>query len=93
MLPPDVPSIKESIPKFNYSGWNGLLAPKGTPKPILAKLRVKLLEVTKKPQFIEQFSLQGAQVITSTPEEFRDFVRQEIESSGAVVRAAGLKVE
>jgi len=49
--------------------------------------------VAKKPQFIEQFSTQGAQVITSTPEEFRDFVRQEIESSGAVVRAAGLKVE
>jgi len=92
-LLPDVPSIKESIPKFNYSGWNGLLAPKGTPKPILIKLRTTLLEVAKKPQFIEQFSTQGAQVITSTPEEFRDFVRQEIESSGAVVRAAGLKVE
>jgi tripartite-type tricarboxylate transporter receptor subunit TctC len=92
-LLPDVPSIKESIPKFNYSGWNGLLAPKGTPKPILAKLRANLLEVAKKPQFIEQFALQGAQVVTSTPEEFRDFVRQELASSGAVVRAAGLKVE
>jgi tripartite-type tricarboxylate transporter receptor subunit TctC len=92
-LLPDVPSIKESIPKFNYSGWNGLLAPKGTPKAILVKLRAKLLEVAKKPQFIEQFSAQGAQVVTSTPEEFREFVRQEIESSGAVVRAAGLKVE
>ena len=92
-LLPDVPSIKESVPKFNYSGWNGLLAPKGTPKAILAKLRTKLLEVTKKPQFIEQFAAQGAQVVTDTPEEFREFVRQEIESSGAVVRAAGLKVE
>ena len=92
-LLPDVPSIKESIPKFNYSGWNGLLAPKGTPKAVLTKLRVKLLEVSKKPQFIEQFAAQGAQVVTSTPEEFREFVRKEIESSGAVVRAAGLKVE
>ena len=35
----------------------------------------------------------GAQVVTSTPEEFREFVRKEIETSGAVVRAAGLKVE
>ena len=85
-LLPDVPSIKESIPTFNYSGWNGLLAPKGTPKTILSKLRTKLLEVSKKPQFIEQFSAQGAQVVTSTPEEFREFVRQEIQS-------AGLKVE
>jgi tripartite-type tricarboxylate transporter receptor subunit TctC len=92
-LLPDVPSIKESIPKFNYSGWNGLLAPKNTSKAILAKLRTTLLEVAKKPAFIEQFSVQGAQVLTSTPEEFRDFVRQEIDSSGAVVRTAGLKVE
>jgi tripartite-type tricarboxylate transporter receptor subunit TctC len=92
-LLPDVPSIKETIPKFNYSGWNGLLAPKATPKAILTKLRTMLLEVTKKPQFIEQFALQGAQVITSTPEEFREFVRHEIDSSGGIVRAAGLKVE
>jgi tripartite-type tricarboxylate transporter receptor subunit TctC len=93
LLLPDVPSIKESIPKFDYSGWNGLLAPKGTPKAVLTKLRTGLLEVAKKPQFIEQFAAQGAQVVTSTPEEFREFVRKEIESSGAVVRAAGLKVE
>ena len=92
-LLPDVPSITESVPKFNYSGWNGLLAPKGTPRVILTKLRTALLEVAKKPPFIEQFAVQGAQVAISTPEEFREFVRQEIESSGTVVRAAGLKVE
>jgi tripartite-type tricarboxylate transporter receptor subunit TctC len=92
-LLPDVPSIKESVPAFDYSGWNGLLAPKGTPKAILARLRTTLIEVTKKPQFIEQFAAQGAQVVTDTPEEFRNFVRREIQSSGKVVRAAGLKVE
>ena len=92
-LLPDVPSVKEFIPKFDYSGWNGLLAPKGTSKAILVKLRNSLLEVAKKPQFIEQFAAQGAQVVTDTPEQFREFVRKEIESSGAVVRAAGLKVE
>jgi len=92
-LLPDVPSIKETVPAFNYSGWNGLLAPKGTPKAILAKLRAALLEVANKPQLIEQFATQGAQVVTDTPEEFRNFVQQEIQSTGKVVRAAGLKVE
>ena len=47
-LLPDVPSIKETVPTFDYSGWNGLLAPKGTPKAILAKLRATLLEVANK---------------------------------------------
>jgi tripartite-type tricarboxylate transporter receptor subunit TctC len=92
-LLPDVPSIKETVPTFDYSGWNGLLAPKGTPKAILAKLRAALIEVANKPQLKEQFTAQGAQVVTDTPEEFRKFVQQEIQSTGKVVRAAGLKVE
>ncbi len=92
-LLPDVPSITETVPAFTYSGWNGLLAPKGTPKAILAKLRTTLTEVVNKPQLKEQYAAQGAQVITSTPEEFRKFVQQEIQSTGKVVRAAGLKVE
>ena len=92
-LLPDVPSIKETVPTFDYSGWNGLLAPKGTPKAILAKLRATLLEVANKPQLKEQFAAQGAQVVTNTPEEFRKFVRDEIQTTGKVVRAAGLKVE
>jgi len=92
-LLPDVPSIKETVPTFDYSGWNGLLAPKGTPKAILAKLRATLLEVANKPQLKEQFAAQGAQVVTNTPEEFRKFVRDEIQTTGKVVRAAELKVE
>ena len=92
-LLPDVPSIKESVPAFDYSGWNGLLAPKGTPKAILTRLRTKLIEVANQAPLKEQFALQGAQVVTATPEEFRKFVQQEIQSTGKVVRAAGLKVE
>lgn len=92
-LLPDVPSIRETVPTFDYSGWNGLLAPKGTPKAILARLRAALLDVTNKPQLKEQFAAQGAQVVTNTPEEFRNFVQQEIQLAGKVVRAAGLKVE
>ena len=92
-LLPDVPSITETVPKFTYSGWNGLLAPKGTPKAILAKLRTALIEALNKPQLKEQYGAQGAQVATNTPEEFRKFVQQEIQSTGTVVRAAGLKVE
>ena len=90
---PDVPSIMETVPTFNYSGWNGLLAPKGTPKAILTKLRLALIEVANKPQLKDQFTAQGAQVVTDTPEEFRKFVQQEIQNAGKVVRAAGLKVE
>ena len=81
------------MPAFDYSGWNGLLAPKGTPKAILARLRTTLIEVANKAQLKEQYAAQGAQVVTNTPEEFRKFVQQEIQSTGKVARAAGLKVD
>lgn len=89
----DLPSIKETVPTFEYSGWIGLLAPKGTSKAILNKLREALVKTVNIPQLREQFAAQGAQVITDTPEEFRRHVQQEIVNTGKIVKAAGLKID
>ncbi len=89
----DVPSIAESVPGFEYSGWNGLLAPRKTPPAVLAKLRETLLKVAASEDLIKLFTAQGAIVQTSTPEQFRALVEREIEHTGKAARAAGLKVE
>jgi len=89
----DMPSVGETVKGFKYSGWNGLLAPKGTPKPILNKVREALIKATASPDLREQFANQGAIIQTSTPDEFRELVRQEIREIAPVVKAAGLKVE
>jgi tripartite-type tricarboxylate transporter receptor subunit TctC len=89
----DLPSISETVPGFQYSGWNGLLAPKGTPRPVIEKLRATLLKVSALPELRELFGVQGAVVQTSTPDEFRRFVAKEIQDVGPIVKAAGLKVE
>ena len=89
----DLPPVAESVPGFEYSGWNGLLAPLGTPKPILDKLRALVVKSVETPELRKAFEAQYTQVSTSTPAEFRALVAKEAKLMGPVVKAAGLKVE
>ncbi len=92
-LLPDIPSVAETLPGFSYSAWNGLLLPKATPKPVADKIRAALLKTLAVPEIKEAIEKQGAEVITNTPEEFRELVRAEFENTGKLVKAAGLKIE
>jgi tripartite-type tricarboxylate transporter receptor subunit TctC len=89
----DIPSVAETVPGYEYSGWNGLLAPKGTPKPILDKLRDLVIKAVQSPELKKAFEQQLTAVQTNTPAEFRAFVAKELKEMGPVVKSAGLKVE
>lgn len=89
----DLPAVAETVKGYEFSGWNGLLAPKGTPKPVLDKLRALLIKAVETPEVNNGFAKQYTQVATSTPEVFRKFVEKEIAEMGPVVKEAGLKVE
>lgn len=89
----DLPAIAETVPGYNYGGWQGLLAPRATPKPILDKLRDGLIKVMSLPEIRDALNKQGAEVVTNTPEEFFKFVQDELKNFGPVVKMAGLKVE
>jgi tripartite-type tricarboxylate transporter receptor subunit TctC len=90
---PDVPTLAETVPGYTFSGWTGLLAPRGTPQPVLDKLRETLLKVAATPDFRELIANQGAVVHTSTPEEFARLVAAELENMGKAVKAANLQIE
>ena len=89
----DIPAVAESIPGYDYSGWNGLIAPKGTPGPILEKVRAALLKIMSLPEVRDALAEQATEVATNTPGEFRKLVQNELNKSGAVVTAVGLKIE
>lgn len=89
----DMPAIAETVPGYSYSGWQGMLAPKATPKPILDKLRAALLKTMSLPEIKTALAIQGAEIVTNSPEEFRKFVQDESAKIGPVVKSAGLKVE
>jgi tripartite-type tricarboxylate transporter receptor subunit TctC len=90
---PDVATLAETVPGYTFSGWTGLLAPRGTPQPVLDKLRDTLLKVAATPDFRESMASHGAVVQTSTPEEFARLVATELENMGKAVKAANLQIE
>jgi tripartite-type tricarboxylate transporter receptor subunit TctC len=89
----DLPAVAESIAGYDYSGWNGLIAPRSTPKPILDKVRAALLKVLSQADVKEAMTEQATEITTNTPEEFRRLVQNELNKYGEVVKAVGLKVD
>ncbi|MGZ5114642.1 MAG: Bug family tripartite tricarboxylate transporter substrate binding protein [Burkholderiales bacterium] len=89
----DLPSVAETVPGYEYSGWNGLLAPHGTPKPIVDKLRALLIKAVGTPELKKGFEQQLTQIYTNNAAEFRTFVTKELKEMAPVVKAAGLRVE
>jgi tripartite-type tricarboxylate transporter receptor subunit TctC len=89
----DLPAIAETLTGFENVGELGLIAPKGTPKPILDKLRNTLVKVVNTPEFEALFAEQGALAVTSTPEEYRKSTERYLVRYGEIVRAVGLKAE
>ncbi len=87
----DLPAVADTIKGYQYGGWGGLLAPRNTPKPIIAKLHQLLVKTTEDADFKINFERQMTEIATNTPEAFRKFVADEIKEMGPVVKEAGLQ--
>jgi tripartite-type tricarboxylate transporter receptor subunit TctC len=91
---PDVPTIAESgLPGFEASSWFGILAPAGTPAPIVARLNAEVNKWLQSPEGKEQLLAQGAEVAGGPPEKFVAHIRAETEKWAKVVKASGAKVD
>jgi tripartite-type tricarboxylate transporter receptor subunit TctC len=93
-LLPGTPTIAEAgVPGFEYTFWNGLWAPAGTPAPIVERIARDLGRVVTLPDVRERLASLGAEPMAMTPGEFARFVKREIEDSARVARAAGIRVQ
>ena len=91
---PEVPTIAESgIPGFEAVGWFGMVAPAGTPREIVAKLNSEIVRILGLPDVKERISGLGADITTSTPEEFDRFNRAQIAMWGKVVKFSGARAD
>jgi tripartite-type tricarboxylate transporter receptor subunit TctC len=77
---PDVPTVAETIPDFHATGWQVLVAPLGTPAPIIAKISADLTKVVSDPEFKKNLSNIGTYSRPMTPAEVLDFVTKEQET-------------
>jgi tripartite-type tricarboxylate transporter receptor subunit TctC len=88
---PDVPTMAESgMPDFDTSLWLGLLAPAGTPKPVVDKLNDAARKAMHTPDAVELLRKEGYEPLDATPEEFAAFINSEFTRWSDVARGAGL---
>ena len=89
---PDLPTIAEAgVPGYEFSTWYGVLAPAGTPKPIIAKINSAMVRGLNAPDLRDKLRSQGMDTQPGTPEEFGNLIRSEIKKWGDVIKSAGIK--
>jgi tripartite-type tricarboxylate transporter receptor subunit TctC len=88
---PDVPTMAEAgLPGVDASLWFGLLAPTGTPRPVVDKVAAVARQAMQSPAAIETLRKQGDDPLDAGPDEFADFMRNEIARWKEVAQAAGM---
>ncbi len=91
---PDVPIITAELPNYEeITVWLGLVAPKGTPAPIVEKLHAEVVKILSDPAIKAKADASGLFPATSTPAEFAAFIRKEAERWSTVVGETGLKYD
>ena len=93
-LMPELPTVAESgLPGFEVIVWYGVLAPAATPKPIINMLNGHLKQMAGLPEVRERLASQGAEAISSTPEEFARKIGDDVKKWAKVVQASGSRAE
>jgi tripartite-type tricarboxylate transporter receptor subunit TctC len=91
---PDVPTVQESgLPGFEFVGWYGMLAPAGLPAPILKRLHAEIVRIVEQQEFRDRVIAEGAEVVTSTPEKFREFLKADVAKWAKVLKESGAKLD
>ena len=92
-LVPDVPTIAETVPGYEFIGWYSLFAPANTPSGIINKLNAEIVKGLNTPEFRERFVALGAEPSTSTPQALAAYLREQTEKMRKAVRDSGARLD
>ena len=91
---PDVPTIEQGgVPGYEATLWYGVLAPAGTPAPIIARLHATLVRALQTADMSERLAADASEPVGNSPEEFLAFIKSEIERWAPVIKASGARVD
>jgi tripartite-type tricarboxylate transporter receptor subunit TctC len=91
---PDIPTIREGgIDNCEVTTWYGMLAPAGTPRDIIQRLNAEWIKIVAMPDTIEKMKSAGTDPISTTPEQFAEFIKTETVRWARVIKEANLSVE
>ena len=85
---PDIPAVAETLPGFELNSWYGMMAPAGTPKPIVMRLNQELVRALKMPDVVEWMKQNGLDPAPTTPEEHAAYIKAEIAKWAKIVQVA-----
>jgi len=89
---PDVPTVAEAgVPGYESTIWIGIMAPKGTPQPVVDKLNAEIRKVIARADLRDAWARQGAVPMSMTPAEFGAYLEKDIEKWAGVVKSANIK--
>jgi tripartite-type tricarboxylate transporter receptor subunit TctC len=88
---PDVPTMAEAgMPEYKYDSWFAIMAPAGTPAPIIKKINEDIATILKTPEMQARWQTLGAIPMTSTPAELDAMIRSDSDRYGKILQAAGV---
>jgi tripartite-type tricarboxylate transporter receptor subunit TctC len=91
---PDVPTVAEAgVPGYEATIWLGIMAPTGTPKPIIDKLNAEIAKIVSRPEVKKSWQEQGAEPMVMTAEQFGQYMREDITKWARIVKISGAKVD
>ena len=83
---PDLPTIAEAVPGYEFSSWWGVLAPAGTPPAAIATFNDHVVKATRTPEVRKRFGDEGVEIIASSPEQFGAHIKRELARWAKVVK-------
>ena len=91
---PQLPTVAEAgVPGYEVTSWFGVLAPRGTPAPVVARLNKEFVRAVQLPAVKERLTSQGAEPVGSTPDAFSGHLKAEAARWSKVIKSAGIRVE
>jgi tripartite-type tricarboxylate transporter receptor subunit TctC len=91
---PETPTVSEAgVPGYEATIWLGVMAPAGTPKPVVDRLNAEITRITGSTEVKEAWAKQGATAMSMTPEQFGQYLREDIAKWAKVIAQAGIKLD
>ena len=90
---PDVPPIADTVPGYEFTTWQGILAPRGTPRAIVVTLSDKIRQAMRAADFSRPYEQRGFDIIASTPDEFEVHLKSELAKWGRVIKERGMRAD
>jgi tripartite-type tricarboxylate transporter receptor subunit TctC len=89
---PELPAMAEALPGFEVVGWYGIIGPAGMPAPLVARLHGELTKILNQPDVKSRIEADGSEPVGSAPEDFRRFMRADMDKWAKLVKESGAKL-